>query len=140
MASGMKVSVLSALPNTLDALSPQIELSVSGIAGHVCALSANRSWTIRKVKEVIFTKTGIPAPEQVLLLGTVELDKDAARLLSFLPPGAVGRAVNLTLVRQEAAPPAEALREAIVSYTDDRHGFTDLHILASASEPQFVEC
>lgn len=95
-----------------EELPTAVELRVSGLAGHLCTISAPSSWSLWTVKEEIAKLTGVPACEQVLLLGHTKLEQtlpvmpsqqgQAATLAALVSPtGAFveGQCLHLTLLR-----------------------------------------
>lgn len=81
------------------------EVHVTGLGGPLCSIAAKLTWRPDKLKAAVERVTGIPALEQVLIVGTCELDDDQP-LLQGLAGGC-----HVTLVRR-APEAARRLRRA----------------------------
>lgn len=80
-------------------MAAEIELRISGLAGALCAVAAERWWRGRDVKAAVERLIGIPAREQRLVIGTVELASEGA-LADLLPDSETD--MDVALLRQPA--------------------------------------
>ena len=90
-----------------------VELRVNGLSGQLCLLTVEYDWSLAAVKEAIADATRIPASLQLLIAGTMKLQRsDASLTLKDLATSESDNCMELTLLR--VAPNEDALRRAIV--------------------------
>lgn len=95
---------------------PPLLLEVVGLAGPLCTLESDPSWSIRQVKDELQARIGWPSSQQQVLLGTTRLADDvflqvAASLHSApAPPAGDLQRLTLTLIRLQEVP---SLRKSI---------------------------
>mmetsp|Transcript_45960 Transcript_45960/g.103277 ORF Transcript_45960/g.103277 Transcript_45960/m.103277 type:complete len:354 (-) Transcript_45960:75-1136(-) len=77
---------------------PSLEVRVSNLQGTFCTLAADLSWRVCELKVRIQEDTGIPASQQRLLAGAVELQE--VESLGTLRGGKDGEVLELTLLRR----------------------------------------
>lgn len=133
-----------------------LQIQVLGLAGHVCTLLAEWSWTVQQVHDTIFHATGIHPKEQHLFFGIKRLAPGWAGLkevplLAELEE--IPKSIEVTLVRQMIIEPgavAKAIRKgdsllalellALPNVKDlndtDRFGQTILHYAANREMTQ----
>ena len=79
----------------------EIELRVHSMAGWICTVCAERTWSLFNIKRAVELRTAIPIQEQQLLYGCTPLP-DALPLLYLynLDTDCRGNLISLTLIRR----------------------------------------